>query len=163
VLLGLGAAISTFGHSSGMMLATPRALFAFGRDGVLPRAFAAVHPRFRTPHVAIITQAAVCGALAITSSFGRLAVLATVSTLTLYLLCCVAAWMLRRRDVRVEGAQPFRVPGGPIVPVLAMSVIVWLLSSATLREFVIVGAVLAGGALLYVVSGAHRARRESVA
>lgn len=163
VLVGLGAVISTFGHQSGMMLATPRALFAFGRDGILPRAFAAVHPRFRTPHVAIITQALVCGALAITSSFGRLAVLATVSTLTLYLLCCIAAWILRRRDVRVEGALPFRVPGGPIVPALAVAVIVWLLSSATVREFVIVGAVLAGAGLLYAVSGAHRARRGSVA
>jgi APA family basic amino acid/polyamine antiporter len=163
VLVGLGAVISTFGHQSGMMLATPRMLFAFGRDGVLPRAFAAVHPRFHTPHVAIIAQAVVCGAVAITSSFGRLAVLATVSTLILYLLCCVAAWILRRRDVRVEGAVPFRVPGGPIVPVLAVAVIVWLLSSATVREFVIVGAVLAGAGLLYIASGTHRARRGSAA
>jgi APA family basic amino acid/polyamine antiporter len=163
VLLGLGAVISTFGHSSGMMLATPRALFAFGRDGVLPRAFAAVHPRFRTPHVAIIAQAVICGGLAITSSFGRLAVLATVSTLVLYLLCCVAAWMLRRRDVRVEGAVPFTVPGGPIAPVLAVAVVTWLLSSATAREFLIVGAVLVGGAILFAVSGAHRAARKGVA
>jgi len=83
--------------------------------------------------------------------------------LTLYLLCCVAAWVLRRRDVRVEGAVPFRVPGGPIVPALAVAVIAWLLSSATVREFLIVGAVLAGGALLYAVSGAHRAARNGVA
>jgi APA family basic amino acid/polyamine antiporter len=163
ILLGLGAAVSTFGHSSGMMLATPRALFAFGRDGVLPRAFAAVHPRFRTPHVAIIGQAIVCGTLAITSSFGRLAVLATVSTLILYLLCCIAAWVLRRRDVRVEGAAPFTVPGGPIVPVLAVTVIAWLLSSATVREFLVVGAVLVGGTVLYLLSGARRARREITA
>jgi APA family basic amino acid/polyamine antiporter len=163
VLLGLGAAISTFGHSSGMMLATPRALFAFGRDGMLPRPFAAVHPRFRTPYVAIIAQALVCATLAITSSFARLAVLATVSTLVLYLLCCVAAWVLRRRNVRVEGTTPFAVAGGPIVPVLAVIVIAWLLSSATVREFLIVGAVLTGGGLLYAISGAHRTRREIAA
>jgi len=158
VLLGVGAAISTFGHQSGMMLATPRVLFAFGRDGVLPRAFAQVHPRFRTPHVAIITQALVCAVLAITSSFGKLAVLATVSALTLYLVCCIAAWILRRRDVRVEGAVPFRVPGGAVVPVLAMAVIMWLLSSATAREFLIVAAVLGAASLLYVISGAARTR-----
>jgi amino acid transporter len=163
VLLGLGAAISTFGHSSGMMLATPRALFAFGRDGVLPRAFAAVHPTFRTPYVAIIAQALVCATLAITSSFGRLAVLATVSTLVLYLLCCIAAWVLRRREVRVEGATPFTAPGGPVIPVLAVIVIAWLLSSATAREFVVVAAVLIGGGILYALSGAHRARREIAA
>ena len=163
VLIGVGAVISTFGHQSGMMLATPRVLFAFGRDGVLPSAFARVHPRFHTPHVAIITQALVCAALAITSSFGRLAVLATVSTLGLYLMCCIAAWILRRRDVRVEGAVPFTVPGGGLVPVLAVAVIVWLLSSATMREFLIVGMVLAAAAVLYVLSGAHRARGERAA
>ena len=159
VLIGIGAVISTFGHQSGMMLATPRVLFAFGRDGVLPSAFARVHPRFRTPHVAIITQALVCALLAITSSFAGLAVLATVSTLALYLVCCIAAWILRRRDVRAENGIPFRIPGGALVPVLAVAVIVWLLSSATAREFLVVGAVLAAAAVLYVVSGAHRARR----
>ena len=160
VLVGLGAVISTFGHQSGMMLATPRVLFAFGRDGVLPSVFARVHPRFRTPHIAIIAQALVCATLAITSSFARLAVLATVSTLALYLVCCIAAWILRRRDVRVEGAVPFRIPGGAIVPVLAVLVIAWLLSSATMREFVVVSAVLVVAALLYLASGAHRARGE---
>ncbi len=163
VLLGVGAAISTFGHQSGMMLATPRVLFAFGRDGVLPAAFARVHPRFRTPHVAIITQAVVCAVLAITSSFGRLAVLATVSTLVLYLVCCIAAWILRRRDVRAEGATPFRVPGGALVPILAVAVIVWLLSSATGREFLVVGAVLVAASVVYVLSGAHRSRGERAA
>ena len=113
--------------------------------------------------MAIIAQAVVCGVVAITSSFGRLAVLATVSTLILYLLCCVAAWILRRRDVRVEGASPFTAPGGPIVPVLAVAAIAWLLSSATVREFVLVAAVLAGGALLYALSGARRAARSGVA
>jgi basic amino acid/polyamine antiporter, APA family len=160
ILLAAGAAISTFGHQSGMMLATPRALFAFGRDGILPRVFASVHPRYRTPHVAIIVQAIVCAVAAITSSFGALAVLATVSTLVLYALCCVAAWMLRRRDVRAEGAIPFRVPGGPIVPVLAIAVIGWLLSSASLREFAIVGAVMVAASVLFALSGARRGRRE---
>jgi amino acid transporter len=162
VLLGAGATISTFGHQSGMMLATPRVLFAFGRDRILPRAFAQVHPRFRTPHIAIITQALICATLAITGSFGGLAVLATVSTLGLYLVCCVAAWILRRRDVRVEGATPFKVPGGALVPALAVAVILWLLSSATTREFLLVGVLLAGAAILYVLSGAHRARGAGV-
>jgi amino acid transporter len=157
VLLGAGAVISTFGHQSGMMLATPRVLFAFGRDGVLPPAFARVHSRFRTPHIAIITQALICATLAITGSFGSLAILATVSTLAMYMVCCFAAWILRRRDVRFEGATPFKVPGGALVPALAVLVILWLLSSASIRAFLFVAAVLAGAAILYVLSGAHRA------
>ena len=53
-----------------MTLAIPRALYAFGRDGYLPRAVAAVHPRFRTPHVSIAIQSALACTLAITSAFG---------------------------------------------------------------------------------------------
>ena len=57
-LLLAGATISTLGHNAGMTLAVPRALYAFGRDGYLPRPIAAVHPRYATPYVAIAVQSA---------------------------------------------------------------------------------------------------------
>jgi basic amino acid/polyamine antiporter, APA family len=150
-LLAVGATISTFGHASGMMLATPRALFAFGRDGILPRIFATVHERYHTPHIAIATQALIVGLLAITSSFAALAILAVVSTLILYMLCCIAALVLRHRDVRADGAEPFRLPGGPVIPLVAVGVILWLLSSATMREFLIVAAVLGAASLAFLL------------
>ena len=57
LLVLLGAIVSMFGYVSGDMLGSPRALFAFGRDGVLPAALARVHPRFHTPYVAIVVYA----------------------------------------------------------------------------------------------------------
>lgn len=155
VVMLAGAAVSMFGFVSGMTLAVPRALFALGRDGVLPGRLAAVHPRFHTPHLAIIVQAAIACALAITGSFAALAVLANVSVLVLYLLCCVAVLELRRRDVRAGGI-PFQVPGGWLVPVLAVAVILWLLWSATLRELGIVSGVLVAAALLFILKTAAR-------
>ena len=156
-----GATVSMFGHVSGMTLATPRALFAFGRDGVLPAQLARVHPRFRTPYIAIAVQSAITFLLAATSSFARLAILANVSVLLLYLLCCVAAWVLRRRDVRA-GGTPFRVPGGALVPALACAVILWLLTGATLGELVVVGVVIAAAALVFLLSSARHGRAPSV-
>ncbi|HEX3158672.1 MAG TPA: amino acid permease [Gemmatimonadaceae bacterium] len=151
LLLG-GAVISMFGFVSGMTLATPRALYAFGRDGILPQAFARIHPAYHTPYVAIAVQSAIVCGLAVQGSFARLAILANVSTLLLYLLCCVAAWELRRRDVRTGGGVPFRVPGGAVVPVLACLVILWLLSNATLAEFGLVAAVLAAASVLFALT-----------
>jgi APA family basic amino acid/polyamine antiporter len=139
-----------------MTLAVPRALFALGRDGFLPRALAAVHPRHRTPHVAIGAQAVVTAALALTSGFERLAILANLATLLLYAACCLAAWPLRRRDVRAGGI-PFRVPGGAVVPFLALGAIAYLLSSITLDEWAMAGGVLVVSALLYLVTRGARA------
>ena len=84
-----GATVSMFGYVSGDMLGTPRVLFAFGRDGVLPAVLARVHPRFLTPHVAILTHAAVVAVLAATSSFTQLVVVATLPAVAV--LVAVAA------------------------------------------------------------------------
>ncbi|MEP7324739.1 MAG: amino acid permease, partial [Gemmatimonadota bacterium] len=147
----LAASISMFGYLSGAVLAAPRCLFAFARDGFLPRQFAAVHPRFRTPHFAIVVNTVITLTLAISGTFARLAILANVTVLLLYMLCAVAAWVLRRRDVRMAG-EPFRMPGGSLVPVLAVGALGWILfSTVTAREFLAVGAVVALAVVMYGV------------
>jgi APA family basic amino acid/polyamine antiporter len=137
-LLLIGAVISTLGHVGAMTLATPRMLFAFGRDGFLPPVFAETHPVYRSPVVAILVQCAIVLVLAVTSGFERLAILANLSLLVLYGLCCVATWQLRRRDVR-SGGTPFRVPAPGLVIVLALAVIGWMLTSVTRGEWLAFG------------------------
>lgn len=159
MLILVGTAVSTFGYVSGMILAVPRATFAMARDGFLPRALASVHPRFHTPHVAIIAQAVITCALAVSAQFILLAVLANLSTLLLYAACCVAAWELRRRGVSTGGGTPFRVPLAPVVPWLALAVIAFMLYSVTLREWAMVGLVLVIAAAIFQVTKASRAAR----
>jgi amino acid transporter len=156
ILLLSAVVISTFGYLSGMTLAIPRALYAFGRDGFLPSVVAAVHPRFRTPHVAIVLQSALACTLAIRNAFGPLAIIANVAALLVYLACSVAAWELRRRDVQAGGI-PFRVPGAGIVPLLACAMILGLLSSITLPEWRVLVLVLAIASLLFVATRRRRA------
>jgi amino acid transporter len=140
-----------------MMLAVPRALFAMGRDGFLPGALASVHPRFRTPHVAIAVQAVVTCALAVSSGFGPLAVLANLATLLLYAACCVAAWELRRRGVSTDGGTPFRVPAAAVVPWVALAAIIYILGSVTFDEWKVVGGVLAVAAIIFFATRTSRA------
>jgi basic amino acid/polyamine antiporter, APA family len=150
LLVLVGATISMFGYVSGDMLGSPRALFAFSRDGILPAALSSIHPRFHTPYIAIVVYAAIVATVAISSSFTQLAILANVAALTLYLTCVAASYELQRRDVRADGT-PFAVPAGPIIPMLAAAVIVWLLSNASRREFGVEALVLAVAALFYFI------------
>jgi len=154
-----GGIVSMFGYVTGDMLGSPRALFAFGRDGILPSAFASVHQAFRTPHVAIGTHAVIVATIAISGSFEALAIIGNVAILSLYLVCCLAALELGRRDVRA-GGTPFVVPGARVVPVLASVAIVWILSHATWPEFAVTAAVLAVASGLYLV---RRLRRRPAA
>jgi amino acid transporter len=151
-LLITGATISMFGYVSGMTLAIPRALFAFAENGVLPKQLAAVHPRYRTPYVAIAVQSALVCVLSIWTSFEKLAVIANLSALLLYLACVAAAWELRRRNVKTGEGTPLRLPFGPLVHLLTVAVIGYLLTSITPREWALVGSVLLAAAVLFAIS-----------
>jgi amino acid transporter len=158
----VGSALSMFAYVSGMMLNVPRMLFAFGRDGFLPTAFARVHPDWRTPYVAIAVQAVVVAGLALFAKFEVLAVAANATGLVVYAVCCLAAGELRRRDVRAGGV-PFEVPGGAIVPWLAVAVIGWMLWGLKREEWIAAGLVALAAMALYAVTAAARRKRMAEA
>jgi len=154
-ILIAGATISAFGFVTSDILSSPRMIFAFGRDGALPTFFAHVHPRYRSPDVAIITYAVLAFSLSVTGTFEQLAVLSNVAVLLMYLLCCAGCWFLVQRDVRTEG-QPFNFPGMKIVPALAIIAIIWILSHATVREFAVNGILLALASVVNLIRGQFR-------
>ncbi|MBA2586866.1 MAG: amino acid permease, partial [Chthoniobacterales bacterium] len=138
LLLLAGATISAFGFIASDILSSPRILFALGRDGILPKSFAHVHARFRTPDVAIIFYTVLAFLFSLTSTFEGLAIMANVAALLLYIVCCAAAWELMRRDVRTE-SKPFTFPGAKIVPIVSVIAIIWILAHATWKEFRVAG------------------------
>ena len=158
LLLIAGAAVSSFGYVTSDILNSPRTLFAFGRDGILPKGFAHVHPRFRSPDVAVIAYTSLAFILSLTSSFEGLAVMANVAALLLYFLCCAAAWELTRRDVRTDG-KPFVFRGAQIFPFVAFVVIIWMLAHATQKEFGVLAGVLVVGSLAYFLRRLFERRR----
>jgi amino acid transporter len=155
LLVLAGGAVSMFGYLCGDMLSSPRSLYAFGRDGFLPRALGSVHPSFHTPHVAIVVHAVTAALLATSSSFRYLALLSNVSVLTLYFLCCAAA--LRLVSQRAPDGEPvFDLPGARVIPVVAMGVIAWILAHATRQEFAVLAATFVVASVVY---GARRLAR----
>jgi amino acid transporter len=150
-----GATISAFGFVTSDILSSPRMIFAFGRDGALPAWFAHVHPRYRSPDVAIITYAVLAFGLSVSGTFEQLAVLSNVAVLLMYLLCCAACWFLVQRDIRADG-RPFNFPGMKIVPALAIIAIIWILVHATLWEFEVNGILLALASIVYLLQAQFR-------
>jgi amino acid transporter len=156
----IGTILSTFGYLASDMLSSPRVLYAFGRDGHLPGIFGRVHPRFHTPHVAIVVHAAAALGFALSGTFESLVVLSVVSTLVIYFICAVSVLVMRRRNLRTS-SPPFTTPGAPAVPLLACAVVLWLLSRATRAEFAAVAVMLAVAVVLYFARGAIN-RRSAV-
>jgi APA family basic amino acid/polyamine antiporter len=147
VLLTVGAVLSTTGTNSALMLVTPRILFAMAEGRQLPRIFAGVHPRYRTPYVSIVAAAALGWASAMYSGFAALAAISAIARLLYYIATCVALLVLRRKMPDV--ARGFRVPGGAIIPVAAVALSIWLLMGSTKLQISISAATLVAGAVVY--------------
>jgi basic amino acid/polyamine antiporter, APA family len=151
LLILVGSVISMFGYVSGMTLAVPRMLFAFGRDGFLPAPLAAVHPTWRTPYVAIAVQTVLVILLALFGVFEVLAVAANVTILIMYAACCLATVALRRRGVQ-GGGTPFRMVGAGVAPWLALGVIGWLLYGLSAIEWLAAGVIVVAAAVVFGVT-----------
>jgi basic amino acid/polyamine antiporter, APA family len=150
-LMIVAATISMLGYLSANILSTPRSIFAYARDGFLPAALCAVHERYRTPHIAIIVHGCLIAALALTGTYERLAIFSNLNAFVLYMLCAIAVMALRARDVRSGGA-PFRIPGGPLVPLAALAANAWLMYATAARADLFgLGIILALALLLYAL------------
>jgi amino acid transporter len=148
-LILVGMALSTFGFLTGMMLSTPRTLFALASDGFFPRPLGKVHAQYHTPYIAIGVQALIACLIATTGTYVKLAILADVAILIVYLACCVGAGQLRRRKVGAE-LNPFIMPAGTVVPWLAAALIVGLLVRASAAALLTTGVVIALASLGYL-------------
>lgn len=156
-LLLAGVVISTFGYVCAMTLAVPRLIFAFGRDRFLPKQLGDIHPKWKTPWIAIIAQTLIVATLAITSGFDKLIIVANVALLLVYFACSLASLQLRRNGVQ-SGGTPFRVPGAGVVPILACVVIVTLLTSITRQEWLVFAEVVTVASIIFFISRGARAK-----
>jgi len=158
-ILLAGATLSAFGFVTSDILSSPRMIFALGRDGTLPAWLAHVHPRYRSPDIAIYAYTLLAFILSVTGSFEQLALLSNVAVLLMYLLCFAACLRLLKRTP--QGQQAFSFPGMTIVPVLAIIAVIWILAHATWREFAVNGVVLAAASVLYALRALFKRRRSA--
>ena len=134
LIVFIGASFSMFGNISGMVLNMPRVLYAAARDRVIiPKELAKIHPVFMTPHISIISYAAMGFIFASVGEFKQLAMLSSASYLIIYFGVVLAVIKLRLTKSGEEQGL-YRIPGGFVVPVIAALAIIWVLSNLPLNE-----------------------------
>lgn len=134
MLAAAGTLISTYGYLSANMLHTPRLTYAMGESGDFPEFFAAIHPRFRTPHISIVIFAAIVLAFSIWGNFKWSATLSAVSRLFIY--GSVAAALPALRKKRPEN-DAFRLPAGMLFAGVALLFTFVLVTRMHRRELIV--------------------------
>src|SRR6185503_2071724 len=114
-LVSITVLLSTFGAVNGSLLTGPRIFFAMADDGLFFKKVAAVHPRFKTPYVAVALAWALGVGFVLLRSFEQLADIFVTASLVFYILSVGAVFPLRRRP---DWNPPMRVPFYPLVPAM---------------------------------------------
>ena len=159
-MLVAGAVISIYSALSGDMLGGPRIVFASSLDDNLPRFLGKVHPKYKTPHIAIIFYAIVIGAFALSGTFMYLAVVATGSLLLVDVGVSLAVLRLRQRDGLPKDGE-FRLPFGPVIPLLSCAIVGWLLLQMPFDEAVSVAVMVAACVAFYAIRSVFRGAWKS--
>jgi APA family basic amino acid/polyamine antiporter len=117
-----------------MLMSQPRIFFSMSRDQLLPAGVSKVHPRFKTPYITTIIT---CVIVALVAGFVPIQILGemtSIGTLFAFVIVSVAVPVLRAR--RPDAPRPFKVPGGPIIPVLGVVSCVYLMVSLSVMTWV---------------------------
>jgi amino acid transporter len=145
-LITAGAMVSIIGNLNGQLLVTPRTIFAMAEQRQFPRIFAAVHARFRTPHVSILISAVAILSFALSGTFIQLLTISVLARLVVYASTCAALPVLRRKS---ELRPPIiKVPAGIVIATVSVGLCIWLIASSTKRE-ALTTAIAAGVGLVF--------------
>jgi amino acid transporter len=131
-IISAGAIISISGNLNILLLSGSRLPFAMAEQKQLPAVVGSVHRTFFTPYISILITAGVMLFLTLKSSFLEALTISTIARLVTYGATCLALPLFRAR----KEAPPalFRLPGGTVIAILSLLLIVWLLLNSTLKE-----------------------------
>jgi APA family basic amino acid/polyamine antiporter len=135
--IGIAALISAYGYLSANLLHAPRVTYALAEQGDFPSIFAAVHPKYRTPHISILVYAILVFVFAALGNFQWNAVLSAVSRLAVYGAMAFAVPVLRHKR---PGEAQFALPLPYLFAGLSILFSIILLTQMGRAEFFVVGA-----------------------
>jgi basic amino acid/polyamine antiporter, APA family len=147
---------SVFGALSGSMLAAPRVYFAMAADGLLFRWIDQVHPRFRTPHRAIVLQAIWASVLVWTGTYRQLFTRVIFTEWIFFALMAGGIFLLRRRPAYTPSYRVWGYPWTPAIFVVASAAIVATRLLSEPLDSAAGLALVAAGVPVYALAGLRR-------
>ncbi|MFJ8695553.1 amino acid permease [Streptomyces roseolilacinus] len=155
-LLAAGAVISIASVVLTVLYGQTRILFAMSRDGLVPKVFAKVDPKTGTPRANTVIVSLFCGVLAAAVPLGELVNATSIGTLFAFALVNIAVVVLRR--TRPELQRSFKVPFGPLFPILGFLFCGYSMYSLDMITWVVFGLWMAAGLVFYFLYGMRRSR-----
>jgi basic amino acid/polyamine antiporter, APA family len=153
-LISLGAVVGITSVLLVLLLSQARVLLAMARDGLIPKGFfAAVHPRFRTPHKATILTGILVAAIGALFPLKLLADLVNIGTLMAFVIVCAAVIVMRR--THPELPRPFRTPLVPLVPLAGIGMNLAMMFSLGWENWLRLFVWLLVGLVVYFGYGRH--------
>ncbi|MFF9134992.1 amino acid permease [Streptomyces sp. NPDC014806] len=155
-LISFGAAVGLTTVCMILLLGQTRVFFAMSRDGLLPRFFSHVHPRFKTPHRPTILLGVLIAILAGFTPLSELAELVNIGTLFAFVVVAIGVIILRR--TRPELHRAFRTPWVPFIPILSVCASLWLMLNLPAETWVRFGIWMVIGFAVYFLYGRSHSR-----
>jgi APA family basic amino acid/polyamine antiporter len=155
-IVSLGAVIAMGSVLLVFQLGQPRIFFSMARDGLLPRVFSKVHPRFKTPYIGTILTGLFVATFSAFANIAEVVDLTNIGTLFAFVLVSLGVIVLRRQEP--DRQRPFRVPGVPFTPLISVAACVYLMIQLPRITWYRFGLWLLLGLLIYFAYGMAHSR-----
>jgi APA family basic amino acid/polyamine antiporter len=150
-IIALGAVAAMGSVLLVFQLGQPRIFFSMSRDGLLPKAFAKVHPKYRTPYVGTILTGLFVATFSAFANIAEVVDLTNIGTLFAFVLVSAGVIFLRRTEP--DRPRPFRVPGVPFTPIISIVACFYLMFQLPTITWIRFGIWLAVGLVFYFLYG----------
>jgi basic amino acid/polyamine antiporter, APA family len=144
-----------------MLLGQPRIFYSMSKDGLLPRVFSAVHPKFRTPWLASAVTGVAAMVFAGLLPIGLLGELVSIGTLLAFAIVCAGVLVLRYTDP--ARPRPFRTPLVPFVPIAGILACFYLMLGLPVDTWARLIIWMALGLVIYFAYGRRHSKVQQAA
>ena len=159
VVITFAAVFSIGGNLASSMLAAPRLIFSLAENRLLPQWFAHINESYATPDRAIIVMGAMALVLGLSGNFVDLAIGSAVVRLLGYMICIASLPIIRKKATPAASEQAWRLPGGYLIPAIALAICLWLVAQSKGEDWIKVSVLLAIGVALYLIEKWYYSRK----